>query len=280
MSRDVPFPPGPAIARARRRERGDGGRQKSRNMFRGGERPWARLFAVALLMCGASVARAGQQPCNGWAPPTNGGPGDCYDEAVKQQNNQMSHGASCTPTCNTPLYEMGSTTQASCNDGTLTNVVCSPVGSCTDISDPTNGWAGEGEASCAGVTVLATGKSCLPACDDGFELLEGLPLTCAVGQLSGGVCTALSTTCTTISDPTNGWAGEGEDSCAGVTALADGRFCVPDCNAGYSLSTIAGQTMTSCSDGNLTKATCVQDCTVSFAEGTGNPTLGTEVGSC
>ena len=123
------------------------------------------------------------------------------------------------------------------------------------------------------------GAACTPECNDGYEKSTE-QASCIDGTLTNVVCTALSTTCTDISNPVNGSAGTGDDSCGAVTALATGESCVPACNDGYSLSTIAGQSTTSCLTGILTAATCVKDCTVSFATGTGNPTLGTENGSC
>ena len=71
-----------------------------------------------------------------------------------------------------------------------------------------------------------------------------------VGVFGSTAPSCIASTYPKLTSPDNAAAG----TCAGLTELASGETCVPECNSGYSLS---GQVTTSCSAGTLTLATCV-----------------------
>jgi hypothetical protein len=210
----------------------------------------------------------------GTGNPTLGtGDGSC-------ENGTLAAGTSCTPVCASGYTLSGPTSCSAAGEVTLSTCAANACTAATyeKLTNPDNAAAG----SCAGLTELASGESCEPVCNSGYSLSGQLTTSCTAGTLTLATC--VGNACEYANPTPGGDEGNGPGSCKNVVGsdnkLAHDGSCVPDCEAGYSLSTIDGQTTTTCSAGTLTAATCVQDCTVSFAEGTGNPTLGTEVGSC
>jgi hypothetical protein len=193
----------------------------------------------------------------------------------------LAAGTSCTPVCASGYTLSGDTSCSAAGDVTLSTCAANACTAATypKLTDPDNAL---NAGSCAGLTELASGESCEPVCNSGYSLSGQLTTSCTAGTLTLATC--VGNACEYANPTPGGDEGNGPGSCKNVVGsdnkLAHDGSCVPDCEAGYSLSTIDGQTTTTCSAGTLTAATCVQDCTVSFAEGTGNPTLGTEVGSC
>ena len=202
MARDVSPPPGTAVARARarRRERGKGGGQKSTRMFRGGS-PWARNLAIALLLCGASVAQAAGIPaaegCE-YVDPDNGSDGaqnvdgSCKSVVTGGNNDkQLALGETCTPECDEGFELSGVMTSSCSAEGIFTPATCLPVDNtkCT-MQLPDSASAG----TCTGEE-LASGSSCVPACNAGYSLSGQLTTSCAAGTLTLATCVALCTCC-------------------------------------------------------------------------------------
>jgi hypothetical protein len=106
----------------------------------------------------------------------NGTLGDC--------NYKLEHGDACTVECNRGYTHDGAT---SCTAGKLTLANCTP-NSC-EITAPVNGTIGACPVS------LEHGKSCVPACADGYEI-DG-QTTCYLGESTSAICTPL------VSSPEN-----------------------------------------------------------------------------
>mgnify|MGYP003309033810 CR=1 FL=1 len=76
------------------------------------------------------------------------------------------------------------------------NSVGSYAPSCTastypKLTSPDNAAAG----TCAGLTELALGSSCVPACNAGYSLSGQLTTSCSAGTLTLATCVALCTCC-------------------------------------------------------------------------------------
>ena len=190
-----------------------------------------------------------------------------------------------------------STAQASCIDGTLTNVVCTapaptgspgsaepaepgpddpvpvPAAACA-YEPPDNGSDGKqnDDGSCKSVVTngnvrqLASGKTCTPECDDGFELSGVMKSSCsAEGQFTRATCLPIDNTKCTVTLPETFIAG----SCPNT--LLPGEVCQPECEQGYEA---IGMTM--CSDfGELTMTECVMPTPVLLCDSSEPPKTAT-----
>jgi hypothetical protein len=150
--------------------------------------------------------------------------------------NTLAPGESCTPACNTG-YSLKEGSTSSCSaEGVFTAATCVKDITC-DVTNPGNGTAGttnKNAGGCQGVTTLAAGESCTPACNDGYSLKEGSTSSCsAAGVFTAATCVK-DITCD-VTNPANGTAGttnKNAGGCQGVTTLAPGESCTPACNTG------------------------------------------------
>ena len=128
---------------------------------------------------------------------------------------QMSHSASCNPTCERG-YSLASPLQ--CWDGRLVKGDCVP-NACV-VSIPENASAG----TCSAET-LGHGESCRPTCDPGYTL-HG-ETECAYGKLTSATCKPSACELDSTSISCHGDVGD----CP--STLQHGQSCQPTCNAGY-----------------------------------------------
>jgi hypothetical protein len=175
--------------------------------------------------------------CSTSAPPSNGAIGNCPG--------QLTHGGTCSPTCNTGYTVSGF---SSCSLGKFVSATCSPS-SCT-FAAPDNAVAGECPTS------LAHGSTCAPKCNAGYTLLPNRLSSCSFGALSSAICTPNSCQATA---PVNGIVG----SCP--SQLTHGGTCLPSCNKGYSVSGVS-----SCNIGTFSSASCQPSPCTAEAPANGN----------
>ena len=123
---------------------------------------------------------------------------------------------------------------------------------CDASSPPANGAVGD----CT--SVLASGSTCQPTCDQGYALSG--PSVCMNGVLSPAICIPV---CDASSPPANGGVGNCTDQ------LLSGTTCQPTCDAGY----VAPEPSV-CDDGVLSPAICIPVCDASAPPANGG------VGDC
>lgn len=172
--------------------------------------------------------------CDTSVPPTYGSVGDCPAELPSK--------SSCQPTCQSGYGPNGPST---CDEsGKLKAAVCQPL-PCKYVA-PEHGNVGK----CP--SVLASGSSCVPTCNEGYTLVGSS--SCLLGNLTVATCTLK--TCDTVA-PQNGILG----NCP--MTLTAGSSCNPFCNDGYTPSGIS-----KCDTSGVFKvATCKPDpCDVSAPE--------------
>jgi len=123
---------------------------------------------------------------------------------------------------------------------------------CDASSPPSNGAVGD----CT--SVLASGSTCQPTCDQGYAVSG--PSVCVNGVLTPASCIPL---CDASSPPANGAVGNCTDQ------LLSGTTCQPACNPGY-----FAPEPSVCDDGVLMPAVCVRYCNASA------PPANSGVGDC
>ena len=123
---------------------------------------------------------------------------------------------------------------------------------CDASSPPANGAVGD----CT--SVLASGSTCQPTCDEGYAVSG--PSVCENSVLSPAICIPF---CDASSPPANGAVGNCTDQ------LLSGTACQPVCDSGY-----FAPEPSVCDDGVLTPAVCVRYCNASAPPANGG------VGDC
>ena len=123
---------------------------------------------------------------------------------------------------------------------------------CDASSPPANGAVG----NCT--SVLASGFTCQPTCDQGYAVSG--PSVCENGVLSPAICVPF---CDASTPPVNGAVGNCTDQ------LLSGTTCQPACDSGY-----FAPEPSVCDDGVLTPAVCVRYCNASAPPANGG------VGDC
>jgi hypothetical protein len=137
-----------------------------------------------------------------------------------------------------------------------TPIAVNAQSSCS-VTAPANGTLG----TCT--SPLPSGHSCTFACNEGYEIIGTVDLTCNNGVLSGQE-SCVPASCS-VTAPTNGTLG----TCS--STLASGSECQFTCNSGYFLNGAD----TSCTNGVLTAQTCTAGASCSVTA----PTNG-YLGSC
>ena len=162
---------------------------------------------------------------------------------------ELASGSTCIPKCNNGFTLSGET---SCSLGVLQESTCDPD-PCDASKAPTNGKVGDCTSK------LAVGTTCQPECDEGYSV-SGVT-SCVDGNLVAATCLELGgEACDASALPENA---ESAGDC--TNSLAGGSTCSPVCKTGYTA------TPASCSNGKLTRATCVgTPCDASQAPTNGN----------
>ena len=232
-----------------------------------------------------------------YTTPTNGGDGSqndptsCKRLVTGGNPRTLPSGETCTPVCDSGYALLE---DFSCTNGVMTGGTCDavapspsspiavalppPAPAPCEYKTPTNGDDGSPDdpTSCESLVTsgnpktLPSGETCTPVCDSGYALLEDF--SCTNGVMTGGTCDAVAPSPSSpiavalpppapapceYKTPTNGDDGSPDDptSCKRLVKggkLPSGETCTPVCDSGYALSANF-----SCTNGVMTKGTCV-----------------------
>jgi hypothetical protein len=143
----------------------------------------------------------------------------------------LAAGTSCTPECASGYTLSGDTLCSAAGEVTLSTCAANACTAATypKLTNPDNAAAG----TCAGLTELASGSSCVPVCDPGYSLSGQLTTSCAAGTLTLATCVERvhAATYPKLTNPIT----PPRERARELTELASGR-AAPTCERGYSLS--------------------------------------------
>ena len=203
-----------------------------------GARASARRSCVAGELDDGGGSCGDPDPCEAGKSPSNGVNGDCSDQG-KLVGGKLPSGESCNPECGNG-YGCGQPDAhgaypdcvRTCTAGVLKgDAVCSEK-ECTGTDDPPLGRSSHGNKGDCPPT-LASGHSCHPKCDQGFEP-QG-ERTCVKGDLTPNTASCQAKHCSALQIPHSDHSGP-LTACGKATEPAKtGENCGYTCNDGYSL---------------------------------------------